>query len=335
MSTQHFSNLERGYKIIDTYAELIEKNEIYGTIKLQLRDVDTFIHKDYRKSEERYIVKTLKTDLGYEGYRKLLARIRGHGLLTSVTPFDERSVEFCEELDIDIIKIASSDIADPYLIGKIVALKKPTIVSTAGATEGQIDEIVSLFYSRKVPLAINHCIARYPTPPEEAQLNQIDYLKARYPDNVIGWSSHEEKPFHSLLVAYAKGARTFEKHIDIQSPDQVFSPYCSTPEEIDLWFKEFRQAEKVCGYSEEMKRMNNPDELSYLSKLWRGIYAKRDLPDGYKIKGATFFDDFYLAIPWKEGQVNCNHEIRGLSLGRNYKKDEPIMENGICLKYSS
>ena len=55
------------------------------------------------------------------------------------TPFDEKSVDVCEELGYPIIKIASSDANDWPLIEKIASKKLPTIVSTGGMSELDID----------------------------------------------------------------------------------------------------------------------------------------------------------------------------------------------------
>ncbi len=45
-----------------------------------------------------------------------------------------------------------------------------------------------------------------------------------------------------MLIAYAKGARTFERHVDIQTEGMTVSPYCSLPEQVDTWFKAFQRA---------------------------------------------------------------------------------------------
>ena len=48
------------------------------------------------------------------------------------------------------------------------------------------------------------------------ELNQIDFLKNRYPGITIGFSSHEYHDWSaSMMMAYAKGARTFERLVDI------------------------------------------------------------------------------------------------------------------------
>ena len=100
------------------------------------------------------------------------------------TPFDESSVDLCVELGVQIIKIASSDINDWVLIEKIAKTRKPVIVSTGGSSLKDMDDMVTFFDNRNIPLAINHCVSLYPTEDSELELNQIDFLRNRYPHHV-------------------------------------------------------------------------------------------------------------------------------------------------------
>ena len=80
---------------------------------------------------------------------------------------------------------------------------------------------------------MNHCVSLYPSEDFELELNQIDFLKNRFPDTVIGFSSHEMTSWQaSMYVSYAKGARTWERHIDIDDGEYTVSPYCSLPEQM-------------------------------------------------------------------------------------------------------
>src|SRR5579862_1453798 len=218
MANNHLGDLERGLKIISNYAQVVRFNNVRAAIKLQLRDVDSFIHKDFRKRDDiRYIKKTIDTRLRTEDFVILVQAIRDAGCLPLATPFDESSVDFCCKLGIPILKIASSDCNDWILIEKIAKTKKPVIVSTGGSSLKDIDDLVRFFDSRHIPLAINHCVSLYPSEDNELELNQIDFLRNRYPDHVIGFSTHEYHDWKSsLLVAYAKGARAFERHVDIE-----------------------------------------------------------------------------------------------------------------------
>ena len=80
-----------------------------------------------------------------------------------------------------------------------------------------LDDLVTFFHNRNIPLAINHCVSIYPSEDRELEMNQIEFLRDRYPSHTIGFSTHEYSDWtSSMLIAYAKGARTFERHIDIE-----------------------------------------------------------------------------------------------------------------------
>ena len=113
-----------------------------------------------------------------------------------------------------------------------------------------MDDLVEFFENRKIPLAINHCVSLYPSEDDELNLDQIDYLKKRYPNNVIGFSTHEYNDWkNSMLISYSKGARTWERHIDIEYEgndwrDKKISPYCSTPKNMINGLKHFIRLKK-------------------------------------------------------------------------------------------
>ena len=231
LANNHWGDVNRGMRIIHEFATVVRYNNVRAAIKLQVRDVDNFIHKDFRNREDiRYIKKTIDTRLTKEELAILTEGIRRGGCIRMATPFDEASVDLCVELGMEILKVASSDVTDWVLLEKIARTRKPVVVSTGGASLKDIDDMVLFFENRRIPLAINHCVSIYPTEDRELELNQIDYLKQRYPDHVIGFSTHESNSWDSsIIIAYAKGARTFERHIDIKTDDRPFSSYCSTP----------------------------------------------------------------------------------------------------------
>ncbi|MBU6418403.1 MAG: N-acetylneuraminate synthase family protein [Proteobacteria bacterium] len=333
MANNHWGNVERGLKIISAYGQVVRYNNIRAAMKFQFRDVDQFIHKDFRhRTDIRYIKKTMDTQLSWADYQKMALAVRNASMISMATPFDETSVEKCIELGIQIIKIASSDIKDWFLIEAIAKTKKPVIISTGGSSLRDLDDIVSFFEKRNIPLAINHCVSIYPSEDHELEMNQIDFLKARYPENVIGFSSHEYRDWNdSMLVAYAKGARTFERHVDIAMDGIPVSPYCSLPEQVDTWFKAFHKAEELCGGSSAAKRMPPEKEVRYLDGLVRGVYAKSDLPAGHILDD----DSVYLAVPLQKGQISCREMMRGEVLLRPVAKDGAIAFTNIDSPYGA
>ena len=101
LANNHLGNLQRGLKIISDYAQVVRFNNVRAAIKLQLRDVDTFIHKDFRNRDDiRYIKKTLDTRLRPEDFAAMVEAIRKASCIPMATPFDETSVDFCCELGI-------------------------------------------------------------------------------------------------------------------------------------------------------------------------------------------------------------------------------------------
>jgi len=175
-------------------------------------------------------------------------------------------------------------------------------------------------------------VSIYPSQDSEIELNQIDFLKNRYPDNVIGFSTHEQTDWQfSVMMAYAKGARTFERHIDIDHQGVPVSPYCTLPEQADQWFKAFKKAQEMCGAPGTAKRLPPEKEVVYLNELVRGVYARTDLPAGHAISDK----DVYLAIPLLKGQLSCRELMRGEVLRAAVAADAPIHLADIDSPYSA
>lgn len=327
LANNHWGKLERGLKIIGDFARVVRFNNVHAAIKLQFRDVDSFIHRDFRdRSDVRYIKKTLDTQMPWEKLKAMVDAVREAGMVTMVTPFDEVSVDKCVEFGVEILKIASSDIRDKTLLEKIASTGLPVIASSGGADLDHIDELVEFFASRKIPFALNHCVSLYPSEDSDLELEQIDFLKARYPDITIGFSTHEHRDWHdSILIAYAKGARTFERHVDIDYEGVPVSSYCTKPEQADIWFRAFRKAQEMCGHSAAERREVPEGERRYLDALVRGVYAKRDLEPGEVLAR----EDVYFSIPLLKGQISTREFVGGETLTRPIKAHGPVQVSGI------
>jgi len=333
LANNHWGKLERGLKIVSDFSKVVRFNNVRAAIKLQFRDVNSFVHKDHRVREDvRYIKKTLATHLSWDDLRRLTDAVRKSSMITMVTPFDEISVDKCVEFGVQILKIASSDIRDWVLIEKMASTNKPVIASTGGSSLRDMDDLVSFFNKRNIPFALNHCVSLYPSEDSEIELNQIDFLRNRYPDTVIGFSTHEKTSWdYSVMLAYAKGARTFERHIDIDFEEVPVAPYCTLPEQADQWFKAFKKAREMCGAPGTAKRLPPQREIEYLDQLVRGVYAKTNLPAGHVLTAA----DVYLAIPLLKGQMSCRELMNGEVLRTSVVKDAPLHLRDIDSPYAA
>jgi sialic acid synthase SpsE len=339
MANNHWGSVDRGKEIVRQFAKVVKQNNVKAAIKLQFRDIDNFIHKEFNleganadinslSKRARYIQKQTRTKLTYDEFKDLCLFIKKQGCIPMSTPFDEVSVDWCVDLKLPIIKIASSDINDWVLINKIASTNKPVIISTGGANEKQIDDVVLFFVNRHIPIAINHCVSKYPCEDNELELHQLDYLKNKYPNITIGLSTHEYHDWHSsMLISYAKGARTWERHIDIPYPkgheQTEISSYCSLPDQIDIWFKAFNKAVTMCGTASNERRVIDEKEIVYLESLHRGLYLKQDLTKGTKI----CLEHLYSSIPYQKeiGHITSRTYFdQDFILNKNLKKDHPL-----------
>jgi sialic acid synthase SpsE len=332
MANNHWGRLDRGLKIVTDFSRVVRYNNVRAAIKLQFRDVDSFVHPEaQQRSDIRYVKKTMDTRMSRENLAALVDHIRKSGCIPMATPFDEKSVDFCQELNLQIIKLASSDINDWVLIEKIAKTKKPVIASTGGSSLKDMDDLVTFFENRGIPLALNHCVSLYPSEDSDLELSQIDFLKNRYPGLTIGLSTHEHNDWtSSVMIAYAKGARTFERHVDIEADGIPVSPYCTLPEQCDIWFRAYNKAREMSGAPGIQKRIPSHTEIEYLDGLLRGVYAAADLEAGHKLREG----DYFMAIPLLHGQLSCRELIEGEVLAQSIQKGEPVTLESVDTPYS-
>src|SRR5579864_7077790 len=88
MANNHWGSLDRGLKIVTAFSQVVRFNNVRAAIKLQFRNVNTFIHNDFRhRTDIRYIKKTIDTQMQPEDYGALVKAVRQAGCIPMATPF--------------------------------------------------------------------------------------------------------------------------------------------------------------------------------------------------------------------------------------------------------
>lgn len=331
MANNHQGSVEHGKKIINEIADVSGKAGARGAIKLQFRDLDTFIHPHHRDSAtNKHISRFLSTRLSEEQFSELVAEIRKRGLISVCTPFDEASVDMIGRLDIEIIKIGSCSARDWPLLERVSSAGKPVICSVGGLTISEIDRVVSFFQHRGIDFALMHCVAVYPTPNAQLYLNQIEIMRRRYPGVTIGFSTHEEPMnLDAVKLAYAKGARIFEKHVGVPAEGITLNSYSATPAQAADWLAAWKEAVGICGFESEERPISDK-EYGDLRSLKRGVYAKASIQKGTAIKKS----DVFFAMPLQDNQLAVENWKEKLMADRDYNPDEAINLNAAPQKQS-
>jgi N-acetylneuraminate synthase len=322
LANNHQGDVAHGCRVIDEVARVVKRAGVRAAVKFQFRQLESFIHPSHREgSPLPYVRRFLSTRLKHDEFRLMLEDVRGHGLVSMCTPFDEESVGVICRMGFDVIKVASCSARDWPLLEEVARAGKPVIASTGGLATADIDNLVSFFQHQGIHFALMHCVSVYPTPDELMALRQIRTLKERYPGVCVGWSTHE-RPDDTVPVgiAVALGADLFERHVGVASDGQALNAYSSSPEQLEAWLAAWRRAVTLCG--PERRPPASALERDALDGLRRGVYARRPVAAG----SAIAREDVYFAMPFEPGQLASERFRPGMVAGRDFAADAPIAE---------
>jgi len=183
----------------------------------------------------------------WEWQAELKAIATHEGIDFFSTPFDTTSVDFLEEIDVPLYKIASFELVDIPLISKIAETGKPIIMSTGMATLGEIEEAVkTIKQTGNEKIILLKCTSAYPALPEEANLKTIPHLHQTF--GVPSGLSDHTMGSAVAVAAVAMGACVIEKHFTLSrddvGPDSSFS---MEPDEFGSMVNDIRIVEKALG----------------------------------------------------------------------------------------
>lgn len=282
----HNGRLDLALKLVD-----IAKDSGANAIKFQTFKSNKLasyeaIKADYQKkttnSKESQLDMLKQLELSYDNFKKLQEYCIEKNIEFISTPFDLESVDFLNQINVNIFKIGSGDLTNYPLLRKIAKTGKKIILSTGMSNMDEVENSVKyLLKNGCTELVVLHCISNYPTKNKDLNLNAIKTIKKnmlKIKKNIeIGFSDHSEG-INNSIYSICVGATFIEKHFTIdknmEGPDHKSS---LSPNELNLFVKKIREIEIILGdgvkkyrESESKNRKIVRRSLAYETNLKKG-----------------------------------------------------------------
>lgn len=249
-------------------------------------------------------------------FKKLKKTADDLGIMFFSTAFDKTSVDFLEELNVPLHKIASFELVDLPLIEYMAKTKKPLIMSTGMANLSEIKEAVNTAKkagSREITLL--KCVSTYPAKPEEMNLKTIPHMGELF-GLPVGLSDHT-LGIGVSVAAVAQGAGIIEKHFTlsrrIKTPDSFFS---IEPHELKELVENIRTAEQSLG--KVHYGLTDGEKRSRVFR--RSLFVVKDIKKGERVT-----EENIKSIRPADGlKPKYLKRILGRKVGRNIKKGTPL-----------
>jgi len=197
------------------------------------------------------------------------------------TAFDFPSVDFLAKLEMPAFKVASGDLKNTPLLSYMAKVGKPIVLSTGGGAMEDVNRAYDAIMPINPQLCLLQCTAGYPAAFEELNLKVITTFRERFPQAVVGLSSHDNG-IAMAVAAYMLGARVVEKHFTLnhtwKGTDHAFS---LEPIGFQKMVRDLRRVRVAMG--DGVKRVYD-SEVTPMVKMGKQLVAARDLPAGHAIR---------------------------------------------------
>ena len=267
----HNGSMDIAKQLIDEAADAD-----FDAVKFQKRSVEKVYTKEMLDSPRESPWGTTQRDqkmgleFGKEQYEEIDYYCQVKGIAWSASAWDVDAQYFIRDFGVSFNKVASAMLGHRPLLREIVSERKKTFISTGMATLDEIDEVVNLFRAADCPFELLHCNSTYPMREEDANLNCIPMLKARYGCDV-GYSGHESSLIKVCVTAVTLGATSIERHITLDRAMYGSDQAASIEAHVLKGFVEtMRIIPSIMG---DGKRTISPAELAVREKL------RADVPD--------------------------------------------------------
>ncbi len=214
----------------------------------------------------------------WEWHKQIFDYANSLGLICFSTPFDESAVDFLEDLNVPVYKIASFENTHHSLIKKVALTGKPLIISTGMASLSDIEETTKIIRDSGCEnFILLKCTSTYPASPKNSNVLTIPNMQKVF-NCQIGLSDHT-LGIGASIAAVSHGATIIEKHFTLSRLDGgVDSAFSMEPNEMKQLVNETKTAWQSLG---QVKYGQGKSEES--SKIYkRSLYASEDIKKGDK-----------------------------------------------------
>ena len=208
---------------------------------------------DYQKestaAEESQQDMLKKLALTFDEFKELKEYCEDTGIGFLSTPFDFKSIEFLQGLDLDFWKVPSGEITNLPYLKKLAKTGKPMVLSTGMCTLQEVSDALKILYEEgisKENITLLQCNTEYPTPYKDVNLKAMKKMSEAF-EVKTGYSDHT-KGIEVPIAAVALGATVIEKHFtldrNMEGPDHKAS---LEPDELKAMVSAIRNIEQALG----------------------------------------------------------------------------------------
>lgn len=282
MSGNHNQSLDRALEIVEAAAKTgahALKLQTYtaDTMTLDISEGEFFIEDPSSLWKGRSLYNLYQeAHTPWEWHKPIFDKCKELDIICLSTPFDATAVDFLEDLDAPVYKIASFENTDLPLIRKVAATGKPMIISTGMATIAELDETVRAARDAGCEdIILLKCTSTYPATADNTDILTIPHMRDLFKVQV-GLSDHTMGVGVSV-ASVALGATVIEKHFTLSRADGgVDSTFSLEPEELHSLVIETERAWQSLG---QISYGPTEKELKSLA-FRRSLYIVKDLEAG-------------------------------------------------------
>lgn len=225
----HDGSLPRALEMIDVAAQCgadCVKFQMFRASAMYQRKAGTYRTASGEMVDIYNVVEQMEMPVAW--VPELIQRCAARGVDFLTTVCDTGLVSVLDPFQLSAYKVASYEISHLPLFHELGRRGKPIFFSCGGSLLGDIEEALeAIQQGGGAPSVLMHCVAKYPTPLENCNLDVINTLKLAFPGCVIGYSDHSEDPVAAPAQAVALGAKVIEKHFTLDKslpgPDHSFA----------------------------------------------------------------------------------------------------------------